>query len=96
MQPEEPIIIPFTVEDYGVTLQIIVNYANFLIEDDESDDTPENPVDRDWPLIQEFFRRMHGAELKDRPRDNSPLFMSGPATDAEARRNAEGKPPRLT
>lgn len=95
--PDEDLMIPFTPEDYGITLQIIVNYANLLIEDDESlIGDPENPVDPDWLLIQEFFRRMHGAELKDQPRDNSPLQMHGPSTNEEARRNLEGKPPLLT
>jgi hypothetical protein len=66
---DEEKIIPFTPQEYGVTLEIIVSYANLLIEDDNTDD----PVDPIWPKIMEFFQSMHGATLKPRPRDNSPL-----------------------
>lgn len=67
----EEVVIPFTLEDYGTTIQIIVQYANELIEDDDGEDH----IHPSWPLIMKFFRSMHGVDLKPRPRDNSPLAV---------------------
>lgn len=61
--------------------QIIVSYANLLIEDDDDD----SEVVAIWPSIQKFFRVGFNLILDDRPRLNSPIDIVIHGEEVEVR-----------
>ncbi len=56
--------------------EIIVDYANEMIEDDDFVDPQEAadcyPI---WPKVQQYFKERYGIELNSKPRDNEYLSV---------------------
>jgi hypothetical protein len=77
---EEDTIIPFTPDDYGTMLELLVNFANRIILKDK-DDLATGPIDPMWPLIRKHFKSLHDAPLPERPADSDLLKWGGPSTN---------------
>lgn len=57
-------------EEFALLMaDIIVDYTNYLIEDDE----PGEPIPPIWPKIQRYFAEGYDLILEDRPCDNSEI-----------------------
>ena len=72
---EDEVVIPFTQDEYGTTLELMVNFANRIISADDG----KGPVDPMWPLMRKFFKGLHSVDLPERPYGMELLKWTGPA-----------------